>query len=51
LKLPRLVGGAMAGNSRSINLHRRLGYTVVPDPLDEKFMIAILVNQRLHVGD
>jgi RimJ/RimL family protein N-acetyltransferase len=51
LKLPRLVGGAMAGNSRSINLHRRLGYTVVPDPLDEKFMIAILVNQRLHAGD
>lgn len=51
LKLPRLVGGAMTGNNRSINLHRRLGYTVVPDPLDDKFMIAILVNQRLHASD
>jgi RimJ/RimL family protein N-acetyltransferase len=52
LKLPRLVGGAMAGNSRSINLHRRLGYTVVPDPLDEKFMVAVLVNHRLaEIGE
>lgn len=51
LKLPRLVGGAMTGNSRSINLHRRLGYTVIPDPLDNKFMIAILVNQRLRAAD
>ena len=47
LKLPRLVGGAMTGNSRSINLHRRLGYTVATDPLDEKFMVAVLINHRL----
>ncbi|MEZ4737222.1 MAG: GNAT family N-acetyltransferase [Caldilineaceae bacterium] len=47
LKLPRLVGGAMAGNERSINLHRRLGYTVTPDPLDHRFMVAVLDNHRL----
>jgi [ribosomal protein S5]-alanine N-acetyltransferase len=47
LKLPRLVGGALAGNRRSINLHRRLGYTITPAPLDSKFVIAVLHNQRL----
>lgn len=47
LKLPRLVGGAMTGNSRSLNLHRRLAYTIVPDRLDEKFMVAVLINHRL----
>lgn len=51
LKLPRLVGGAMTGNSRSLNLHRRLGYTIAPDLLDDKFMIAILVNQRLRASN
>ena len=44
LKLPRLVGGAMAGNQRSINLHRRLGYTIAPDPLDDRFVVAVLAN-------
>lgn len=48
LKLPRLVGGAMAGNSRSIHLHQRLGYTITPDPLDDKFMVAVLHNERLR---
>lgn len=47
LKLPRLVGGAMVGNERSINLHRRLGYTVTPDPLDHQFVVAVLDNHRL----
>lgn len=44
LKLPRLVGGAMAGNQRSIKLHQRLGYTVIPDPLDGRFVVAVLDN-------
>ena len=44
LKLPRLVGGAMAGNQRSINLHRRLGYTITADPLDDRFVVALLAN-------
>ncbi len=30
LRLPRLVGGTGVENVRSINLHRRLGYTVFP---------------------
>lgn len=50
LKLPRLVGGAMAENARSIALHRRLGYTVTLDPLDETFVTAVLVNTRLGEG-
>ena len=49
LKLPRLVGGAMRSNERSIALHKRLGYRVIPnpdknDPLD---LITILDNPRL----
>lgn len=47
LKLPRLVGGAMAENARSIALQRRLGYTVTPDPLDATFVTTVLVNTRL----
>jgi [ribosomal protein S5]-alanine N-acetyltransferase len=47
LKLPRLVGGAMAGNTRSINLHQRLGYITTPDPLDNHFVVAVLYNHRL----
>lgn len=47
LKLPRLVGGAMAENARSLALQRRLGYTATPDPLDETFVITVLVNTRL----
>lgn len=44
LKLARLVGGAMVGNQRSINLHQRLGYTITPDPLDSRFVVAVLAN-------
>ena len=44
LKLPRLVGGALVDNQRSINLHQRLGYTVTPDPLDSRFVVAVLAN-------
>lgn len=47
LKLPRLVGGAMVGNARSINLHRRLGYTITLDPLDNRFVVAVLHNHLL----
>ncbi|MCB0189867.1 MAG: GNAT family N-acetyltransferase, partial [Caldilineaceae bacterium] len=47
LKLPRLVGVAVAGNERSINLHQRLGYTVAPDPTDPKYVTTILANTRL----
>jgi [ribosomal protein S5]-alanine N-acetyltransferase len=47
LKLPRLVGGAMAANDRSLNLHRRLGYTIAPDPTDPTFVTAVLLNTRL----
>ena len=32
LKLPRLVGGVMASNERSIALHKRLGYRLIPNP-------------------
>lgn len=49
LKLPRLVGGALTGNQRSINLHQRLGYTITPDPLDQRFVVAVLVN-NLDLG-
>ncbi len=48
LKLPRLVGGAMAANERSIALHRRLGYSVAPDPTDSTFVTAVLPNTRLR---
>ena len=30
LRLPRLVGGAKPDNQRSLNLHKRLGYQVLP---------------------
>lgn len=49
LKLPRLVGGALAGNQRSIKLHQRLGYTITPDPLDDSFVVAVLAN-NLYLG-
>jgi RimJ/RimL family protein N-acetyltransferase len=51
LKLPRLVGGAMAANDRSLNLHRRLGYTIAPDPTDPTFVSAVLHNTRLTAVD
>ena len=49
LKLPRLVGGAMADNERSIALHRRLGYRILPNPdkNDPMGFIAILDNLGL----
>lgn len=47
LRLPRLVGGALADNTRSIALHKRLGYTIMPDPTDPNFVSAILVNTLL----
>lgn len=47
LKLPRLVGGAMTANNRSINLHRRLGYRIAPDPIDPVFVVAVLDNHLL----
>lgn len=47
LKLPRLVGGAMAQNVRSIKLHQRLGYTITPDPLEPIFVTAVLLNYKL----
>ena len=49
LKLPRLVGGALVGNQRSIKLHQRLGYTITPDPLDNRFVVAVLAN-TLELG-
>jgi RimJ/RimL family protein N-acetyltransferase len=45
LRLPRLVGGALAVNERSIALHRRLGYRVDFDPTDGD-VVAMLVNTR-----
>lgn len=48
LKLPRLVGGAMAANERSQKLHRRLGYTLAPDPVEPDFVTAVLENRRLN---
>ncbi|MEZ4658814.1 MAG: GNAT family N-acetyltransferase [Caldilineaceae bacterium] len=45
LKLPRLVGGALAKNIRSQTLHKRLGYTLAPDPTDPDFVIAALFNK------
>lgn len=47
LKLPRLVGGAMTANARSIQLHQRLGYQIVPDPIDPLFVVAVLENHLL----
>lgn len=47
LKLPRLVGGALRDNARSINLQQRLGYTITPDPLDARFVVAVLANLNL----
>jgi len=48
LHLPRLVGGAMADNERSIALHRRLGYRIVENPNkdDPVGLITILDNPR-----
>ena len=47
LKLPRLVGGTTPNNHRSINLHKRLGYTVAPDPVDPEYMTTVLVNHPI----
>ena len=46
LELPRLVGGVMEQNERSIALHRRLGYRFVrnPNAQDPVGLIAILDN-------
>ncbi|MEI4920795.1 GNAT family N-acetyltransferase, partial [Klebsiella pneumoniae] len=38
LKLARLVGGVKAQNTRSINLHRRLGYRIEPNVLDADYV-------------
>lgn len=50
LRLPRLVGGAMLDNERSVGLHRRLGYRLErnPDPNDPVGWITILENGRQH---
>ncbi|MEZ4868614.1 MAG: GNAT family N-acetyltransferase [Caldilineaceae bacterium] len=50
LKLARLVGGALAHNARSIQLHRRLGYTIAPDPTDPAFVSAILYSNQGENG-
>ena len=49
LRLPRLVGGAMLENERSVNLHERLGYRLVrnPDQRDVVGWITILDNPGL----
>lgn len=47
LKLPRLVGGAHRDNIRSQRLHGRLGYKLDPDPTDDTFISAVLVNHLL----
>jgi RimJ/RimL family protein N-acetyltransferase len=57
LRLPRLVGGAMTGNVRSVNLHRRLGYRVeknlAPPPAHhsrwvDSGWVAILDNNEIR---
>ncbi|MEM7336786.1 MAG: GNAT family N-acetyltransferase [Chloroflexota bacterium] len=47
LKLSRLVGGAFHNNQRSLNLHKRLGYSLAPDPTDPKFVSATLDNHLI----
>lgn len=49
LRLPRLVGGAMLENERSVNLHERLGYRLVrnPNPRDPVAWITILDNPKI----
>jgi RimJ/RimL family protein N-acetyltransferase len=49
LRLPRLVGGILDGNHRSIKLHQRLGYTVYPNthPKYPDGWVAILENPFL----
>ncbi len=49
LKLPRLVGGVVAGNERSVALHKRLGYRVIPNPdkRDPVGLLTILDNPGL----
>lgn len=49
LRLPQLVGGALAVNRRSAALHRRLGYRVEIDPSDGDY-VAVLTNTRLAGG-
>jgi ribosomal-protein-alanine N-acetyltransferase len=46
LKLARLVGGVMTQNTRSINLHRRLGYRVERNLLDSEY-VTILENNAV----
>lgn len=50
LRLPRLVGGTGADNHRSINLHRRLGYTIfealTPDGQTAGDGIVAVLNNR-----
>lgn len=43
LRLPRLVGGALAGNPRSARFHEKLGYRVMKNLLDEDY-VTILDN-------
>ena len=49
LKLPRLVGGVMASNHRSVALHKRLGYRLIPNPdkNDPVDLITVLDNPGL----
>ena len=49
LRLPRLVGGVLDGNQRSVKLHQRLGYTVYPNthPKYPDGWVAVLENPYL----
>lgn len=47
LKLPRLVGGILSVNERSLHLHRRLGYRIINNPTDPDWSIAVLENDRI----
>lgn len=49
LGLSRLVGGVMSSNSRSVALHRRLGYRILPNPDkdDPVDLITVLDNPRV----
>lgn len=54
LRLPRLLGGTGQDNLRSINLHRRLGYSLykaIPLPDHAEWgerVVTVLTNNRLH---
>ncbi len=50
LKLPRLMGGIVSANVRSIKLHQRLGYRIERNLREEDIcgLIAVLENPFLH---